>query len=960
MANVVKTIVKTDDEVNLEPIKKKYNDFTDGLAKDLENAGKRAGDKFTTGIAAGMEKASAKVVKANKDQEKAIKSLEIAQAKLTEVQENGNAKLSARLSAQKAYAEALERVQEATNGVADAERELNEERSNLSSGGTTTQTVDFDVKSSLSRIRGQVISELKSAGIQGGTAFAGALAAGMSPAAAAGLFVGIAAMAQSTNQQVRAKFSDMWDGVKQGAQEASAETADEFIRLAESLGRTFNAIKPQLQDAMAAGAPLIDSFGDGIDRLAKTAMPGLVAATKEFGKTGQSVSSLMESAGRSISNFFMESKEGAKAGGQAMEAFGRIIERMGSFAGHAVASLANMSGDVVPQLENAVNSAASAAENFIDTIGPSLASGASMGLAGLSALLQLVNGIITVLGPAAPAILNFATGLKVLDMITFGGVKGQWDSFMGSIRSAEGAGAKAKAGISGMLTVLGPVGIAAGVLTLGLGFLADQQAEAAQRAEKHRGAIKNLASEFERTGGAVDANIRKMVGERIVNDFKDAKVAADGLNVGLGYLTEAALKQGPAYDELHKKLVDMVAAGKELQTVDPASGAQGEVYTEQAAKAQVLLTALEALGGETDSARGRQAELASAMGIASGRINTLAEEFGILGDKSKTAAEKADALYQVMRRMGGAAPDIEEATRAWEELIDKFNTKEMDFESKAAGTQKWADSMVNARGEINLTTEDGRKLYDTANDMARAFAETATAMHANGESADAIRGRLQKMREDFIALADKMGFTRDQAIAMADKMGLIPDVERTVSTNLAPEIQKALDLGGKIRSLPNGAFSVTSNTQNAQHQLDSFVQTNDGRVIHIRTTMSGVSTNATNGGMKWQASGGPMRAGASAATGGARSGVVMANERGLQESIVLPNRTEMAIPITAPVGSQINPNAGNDFLRQGMRVPIIAEVTVMGDGSDVSQAIGYLVRTFVKFKGGDVQKALGQ
>lgn len=958
--NVVKTVVRTDDEANLDPIKRKYNDFADGLAKDLESAGKKAGDKFTSGIAAGMEKASAKVVKANQEQTRALRVLEVAEARLSEVRDKAGVKESTRLAVQHAYAAALEKVQEATTRVADAERELHEERQKMT-GGETKQTIDFDVRSSLSRIKGQAVSELKSAGIQGGIAFGGGLAAGMSPAAAAGFFVALSAMAQSSNQEVRAKFSEMWEGVKQGAQEASADTADEFIRLADSLGRTFNSIKPELQDAMSATTPMIDAVGDGIDRLAKTAMPGLVAATREFGKTGESVSSLMESAGRSISNFFMESKEGAAAGGKAMEAFGRIIERMGSFAGHAVASLANMSGDVIPQLENTVNSATGAAENFIDTIGPSLASGASMGLAGLSALLDLLNGVITLLGPASGPLLNFATGLKALDMLTFGGVKGQWDSFMNSIRNTEGAGAKAKAGLTGILTTLGPVGLAAGALTLGLSSLADKQAEAAARAQRHRDAIKTLASEFERTGGTVDGAIRKMVGDRIVNDFKEAKDAASGLGIGLDELTSAALKQGTTYDDLHNKLTKLIETerkrAQEQGTDQPDIGQGPNKVIENAEKA---LRALEALGEETNQAKRRQQELSDAMTSASGKVNNLAEEFAVLGDKTKSAAEKADALYQVMRRMGGAAPDVEEATRAWEELIDKFNAKDMDFESKSAGTKKWADSLVNARGEINLTTEDGRKLYDTANDMAHAFAETATSMQANGESADAIRGRLQKMRDDFIALADKMGFSRDQAIAMADKMGLIPDVERTVTTNLSPEIQKAIDLGGKIRGLPNGAFSVTANTLNAQGQLDTFVRANDGRVIHIKTTVSGVSTNVTNGGMKWQASGGPMRAGASAATGGARTGVVMANERGLQESIVLPTREELAIPITAPVGSQIQPNAGNRFLNEGMRVPIIAEVIVRDDGSDAAKAIGNLVRMFVKFKGGNAQRALGQ
>lgn len=966
MANVVETIVRTDDEVNLDPIKKKYDKFTSDLSSDMEAAGKKIGDKFTGGMAAGIEKANAKIVKANETQEKSIRRLQLAQQRLQEIEQSGTAKKSAKMAAEYAFADALKAVEDATRDVAVAEREREDIKRSMS--GTTKQTVDFDMKAGLSRIKGQAISELKSAGIAGGAAFAGGIAAGLSPVAAAGFFVAIAAMAQSSNQVVRAKFADLWEGIKQGAQEASADTSDEFVRLAESLGRTFNSIKPQLEQGFRDGAPLVDAFADGVDRAAKTSMPGLLAATRAFATQGDSLASTMESAGRSVSNFFMESKEGAQAGGEAMEAFGRIVERMGSFAGRAVADLANMSEGVIPQFEGALDSAMDTAENFIETIGPGLAGGAQLALGGLGALLQLINGIITVLGPASGPLLSFATGLKALDMITFGGVRGQWDSFMGSIRQSEGPAAKAKAGLTGILTTLGPVGVAAGALTLGLGYLADKQAEAADKARKHREAIKTLATEFERTGGKVDQAIQKMVGDRLVNDFGEAKDAANDLGISLGTVTAAALKQGTSYDDLHNKLTKIIETERQLAAEQGTDQQGGEGSNPRIENAEKLLRALEALGEETNQAKRRQQELADAMTAASGKTNTLAEEFGTLADKTATAESKAQALYTILRRMAGGAPEVEEATKAWEEFVDTFSKDGMDFESKAAGTQKWADALVNAKSQINLTTEDGRKLFDTVKGMAQAFDDTAVSMQANGASADQVRGRLQVMRDQFIDAADKMGFTRQQAEALANQYGLIPDaVDTLVRSNLSPEIQKAIDLGAQIRGLPDGQFVVSSNVAGAQKTVDNFIHTNDGRVIHIqvKTSSTGVQTyyNKTGGGMPFQASGGPARGGTQAAQGGARTGIIWTNEGGHQETIRMPDRTEMAIPITAPMGSQINPSAGNRFLNGGggeYGVPIIASIEIRDDGSAASKAIGMLVKEYVKFKGGDPVKALGQ
>lgn len=953
--NTVSVNVESTDDVNLDPVKKKYDKFTADLVDDMKIMGTKAGNNFGTGIAAGMEKSSNAVEKANDKQRRAFDKLMLAQQRLVEVGENAKAKESQRMAVAQAYTNALREVEEATNGVAEAEAKLVAER-NAATSQDAPASIDFDVKGSIGRIKSQAIGELKSAGIMAGSAFAGGLAAGMTSVGAAGFFIGLAAMAQSSNQQIRAKFSDLWEQVKSGAQEASSELSDDFIKMAEQLGRTFNTLKPQLTEAMNASQPAVRDLTDGIDRMAKRAMPGLVTAAKASAQATGGLADMMESAGQGVANFFTESVEGAAAGGQAFASFGRIVERLGTFAGRIIADLANSSTSVFPQVEHAVNATADAVENLASTVLPSLAGGAALGLSGLTLLLQLANSLITVLGPLAPVILNVATALKLLDMISFGGVRKSWDGFTGSIKAADGPLGKTKAGLTGILTTLGPVGVGAAVLTLGLGFLAAENEKAARKEQQHRDAIKSLGSEFERTGGTVDSAIRKMVGQRIVQDFSEAKKAADGLGVGLGYLTEAALKQGPAYDDLHKRLTAIIATGKELRS-DPGTGAMSEHWTEDATKAQTLLTALEALGGETNAAKSRQQELADAMSNSSGRANTLAEEFQTLADKTASATDKAEALFQIQQRMAGIAPDVEEATRNWEEFIDTFNKEGMNFEDKAAGTQKWANALLDVNGKINVTTSDGRKLYDTVTDMSKGFNETAIAMKANGDSADAIKGKLQSMRDQFIDAADKMGFTREQAIALADKYGMIPrDVSTFIHSNLSPEIQKAIDLGGRIVSLPDGNFAVHANTRTAQGMLDTFVQRNDGRVIHIRTTVSGVSTNLTGGGRQFQASGGPTRSGVAAAGGGARSGAITVNERGI-ETMTTPDGS--TVMLGAPVGSRIHPHDGNTDLNSAGAQELLV-IVQPGGASDFEQFMADWIRKFVLFKaGGNVQRAFG-
>lgn len=954
--------VESNDNVDLGPAKRKFDQFATDIVSDMESAGKKAGELYGTNIAKGVEKAADQVKRANETQEKAVRKLMLAQQRLVEVEENANAKKSQRMAAESAYADALKAVADATDGVAAAEKRLADERkASADAASTTTEGPRFDFMGGLQGVKSGIISEMKSTGVIAGAAFTGGLASALTTTGAAGFFIGLAALAQSSNQQIRAKYSDLWEQVKTGAAEASSELSDEFIGFAEQLGRTFNTLKPQLQQAMSASQPAVRDLTDGVDRLAKTAMPGLVTAARASAQATDGLADMMESAGRGVANFFTESAEGAAAGGEAFAAFGRIVERLGSFAGRVIADLANSSTTVFPAIETAVNSTADVIENLADTVLPSLATGAAMGLSGLTLLLNLANGLITVLGPLAPMITSVATALKLLDMISFGGVKSSWDSFKGSISAAEGPMGKAKAGLSGILTTLGPIGIAAGIVTLGLSSLAAEQEVAAKKAQQHRDAIKNLATEFERTGGTVDSAIRKMVGERIVNDFNDAKKAADALGIGLEELAGAAAKQGNQYETLHQRIEALITAEKEYQqtqgSTDPNAGPNE--YMENLLKVKTML---ESLGEETNQAKRRQQELADAMGEASGKTNTLAEEFETLADKAASATDKADALYQIMRRMAGGAPDVEEATRKWEEFIDTFNKKDMNFEDKAAGTKAWAAALVDAQGKINLTTEDGRKLFDTVTDMSRAFQETSTSMKANGESAEAVRGRLQTMRDQFVSVLQQMGFNETQAKRLADQYGLIPDaVDTLVRSNLAPEIQKAIDLGARIVSLPDGEFAVHTNTRNAQGMIDSFIQRNDGRIIHISTSVSGVSTNRTSGGMKWQATGGPS-ASASAATGGARTGALAVNERGRQESAILPDRTEILLG-GLPTGSQVMPHSGNDMVAgngmggQNVRVELI----VVTDGHDESEHIAELMKRYVKVRaGGSVEKAFAQ
>ena len=952
--------VESHDNTDTDEIRKKYKAFGDGLVKDMSAAGDKASAGLVAKLAAGVEAASKRVIKARNAETTATEKLHLAQQKMAELADD--AKESTKIAAQNAYAAALRRVAEASDDTAAAQMSLAhaEERVRNAQGGPIkTGGVDIDITQGLKNMRAYAVAEMKATGIAAGAAFAGGLGPSLTTAGAAGFFIALAAMAQSSNEQVRASYKSLWDQVKLGAQESSSVLADEFIASAEQLGRTFNTLKPKLAEGMAAAQQPIRDITTGIDRLAKNAMPGLVTAAKASSQATDDLAVAMEFTGRGVSNFFTESSQGAAASGEAFRAFGQIVERLGTFAGRILATLANSSQTVFPQLASTVDATASAMENLAHSAMPALAAGAGLGLSAFSLLMNLASGLLTALGPLGPQILTVVAALKLLDTISFGGVTGRWNSFKQSIGDAEGPAGKMKAGLKGLVTTLGPVALGAAAVTFALEALSNKQQRAAEASAQHARNEDALVAALTKSKGAIDNNVRATAQQNLANTQvadtgKSVLQYAKDLGVSLPRLQDAYLGNKKAQDEVVSSLDAMIKAGTTV--IDTESGKQ-EVMDISAQKALNLKEAMRDGNGEFQKAVERNKLLAEAAGETSTATTQLKDDFAALGDSASTAEQKTAALYEIMRRMAGGAPDIEEATKRWEELIDKFNTKEMNFDEKTAGTRKWADSLVDAQGKINLTTEDGRKLYDQLKGMATAFDEQATAMKANGATQDQISGKLQTMRDDFITLATKMGFTKEQAALMANQFGLIPTkVSTLITSNLSPEIQKAIELGGRLESLPDGNFVVHANTRTAQGMLDSFVQRNDGRVIHISTTVAGVSTNRTAGGMRWQAAGGPASGVSFAAQGGPRTGPTVFNERGL-ETATLPNRDIVSLG-TLPTGSQVNPHAGNRMLG-GQNGSMNVRLSYDGSGNELVDALIRELRVRVEYSGGTVETLLG-
>lgn len=918
MANEVKIKVKSDTrEAGLGDPKRESAELRQQVEKD----------------AAAMKAASERLETARRREADAAGSVRVAQLRLTEAQENGKTTASQLAAAEERLETAQRRAtatQEAAAAAADKLTAARERAAkpveDAAPAEEKSSGPNIDWSTQLGVLKKQAVGELKSAGVLAGAAFVGGLGPALTSVGAAGVFVGIAAAAQSSNTQVREAYSQLWAHVKAGAQDASSEVSGDFIGTAESLGRTFNALQPQMVDAFQASRPLIHDVTDGVDRLAKMAMPGLVTAAHASADASDGLADTLESTGRSVSNFFEESSKGAPAAGEDFAAFGRIVERMGSFAGRVLADLANNSQAVFPALETAVDATADTVENLADTALPALASGAALSLTGLGLLLNLANVLLTALGPLAPAISNVATSMKLVDMITFGGVARSWDTFKTSLSEAEGLGGKVKAGLSGVVGTLGPMGLLAGVGAIALDSMSAAQQRAAQAESDHRNRIRSLSDALRESNGVVNDSVRALAAKQML----DTKVGEHQRTIGaiakdtglsVSELTDAYLGNAAAQQRVNEAFNDFFVGMDE-----------NTPYFELAEDVANLRDEFPGLTGEFGAAKTRQEQLNDAMHNGAGAADAQRKALQDLQEQLDGMVDK-DLAY---RNAVDATSDAEAAAA---EALKKHGSRSEEYSDALRGVE--GAMVAQARASRDLATIN------------------STAASEAGRAADGQRAYAHEVLEMASAAGDSA------PPALRQMISGLSDADLT-----AMRAARSVDgAGNAVYRLPNGKTMVVSaeddatwKAQRVQQALAAIKPFWTVTLTVNEVIRSGYGTAGTVPGSRPLSQGGLAAGGgvgsvrAHAAEGGARSGSVLVNELGREWG-----RAPNGIVRDLETGTQVIPAGNVNAMSQSgaMGGPVNVQLSFVKSGDRLLDAIIDGLRAKVQSNGGDVDRLFG-
>ena len=496
---------------------------------------------------------------------------------------------------------------------------------------------------------------------------------------------------------------------------------------------------------------------------------------------------------------------------------------------------------------------------------------------------------------------------------SFGTAAAQATRFSTSAGMAAAAATGMRAAAGGLMGALGgPFGIAI-MGAIGLLTLWSSRSNAAkQKQMEHKAAVDELSKSIDVNTGKLNQQGREAVTSKLedsgvlkmieanqkwgvsIDQYTDAATgqvkAIDSVNAALDKQVTSSLQ---ASDYWETNAEDYKAAGVSLQELTAAmrgnadakkavetklkdagwenySSAVGRAKNSLDENGQSAIKTGDALGNmkdNIDEAAASAMRSAQANGDVVKSLDGTTEVVGPLtaamtefGESTDGSASKVDKLAKALDGLQDDKMTQEEALQSWSDNLRAF--------SKAL--EEGGTATVGLNGAIDVTTEKGSALQDSAREQASAFNEMAAATYeaslAQGQSLpdaiDTTRRKLEQSRQAFIDQAVAGGMSIEVANNLADRLGMIPDqvVLGLDSTAIQSAIDQLATLGAKAVALPEGQVRVVDNTPETKAKLDELgIKTQtlpDGKVVITDTapdTMKrlsdlGIQTTALPGG----------------------------------------------------------------------------------------------------------------
>lgn len=584
-------------------------------------------------------------------------------------------------------------------------------------------------------------------------------------------------------------------GKQVGAFLAESRTIEDFGALfgntattVDNLGLAFRPVLSGLRDIGTVGSEYLARVTGGADQAtqrfaawaAEARQSGeLMTMFYEFGTVLSSLGSIAVNVGSIIGSVFSAMAQtgtgllgsiqqltsetalwlNTARGSQQLIDFFTTLQHVSNELQPAVSAVFAAIGGAIQTLLPVLPGVAENFANIVQAVTPLVVPLTQLAVAVIPPLVAAVSS----LGPALPFVaagfLGIATALRGLQALGnmgdfFTRIGAGFTNIRNSARTAGDATASFGSRLAGAATTLGAgvFGLAVTAGTIALGFLAAAQQKAADRAQAHREMVSTLSSALRESNGAIDENVRKQTAQQIQGDASYASFQK--LGITLGQLTDVALGNGAAYDQVTGKLKGMQTT---QQVVDLQTGITTEMMSKQGYAARDAQGRLDQLRTTYGDAAQKNRDLAAAMTGATVTMSPLQTAFQTLASVTANADQK---------------------TQAFNLSLDLLIGKNLGAAQSALSFQGTINSLTQAVG-ANGTTLDANTAAGQANRQAVLNSLQAALQHSQAvfqQTGDVNRAR-DALRQNEQALYDnaiRVFGNRDAVDTLLRSVGGLP------------------------------------------------------------------------------------------------------------------------------------------------------------------------------------------
>lgn len=578
---------------------------------------------------------------------------------------------------------------------------------------------------------------------------------------------------------------------------AMSDTAAQAAALAGSeafQGDLWSAFDQGADITRALGGMVVDLTGDFVN-FAGQAQPATAGMVDMIGSLSDGVSSFLSNA-----------TPGMEAYGSILRSVGGILDSTLGTAGDLMSMFANEGAPTIARLEQVWGQLLGVVEQFASSgIGPLMGS--------FGTLLDVLSGLLAVLEPIAPllgtitgAVLPFVAALKMVDKVTFGGVKKKIRGVGNAIDVAEGKRAKFGAGAKGMIgAVLNPWGLALAGVSLALSVVGQQEQKAAEEAREHQQAVDSLTQAYIEDGYAMGDATRKTIAKGLAD--KNAADKARSLGISMDLVNEAAYGNTTAMGQLRS------STDQQIRAWAKANGVSGQ-YVDKLIQANHQMLATGDTSVNLQKQFGAMAYTMDDLTDAeTDHVQKLLKMNGVVGESNVYYAE----AKQQARQLAAAENQVSVATlKHWNALL-KLNNETLksigaNISQRQATLQlerahKRAAEALNTHGRESMEYRQAALAEDRA--VQQVLTSTYQMTLADKKSLPPQKRKIEALRvQQEKALTLAATYTGPLPKALATFIGGMSRSEAaahgvTIATN---------DAGQAVYELPNGhEIVITSN-----------------------------------------------------------------------------------------------------------------------------------------------------